>query len=344
MKFRRTAVDASGKMSPVPGSEFIHPCDQILLAIGQLKQHDRLKKLFPGLAIDAKGRVEVDPLTGATSLAKVFSGGDCANGGKEVVNAVGEGKKSALAIHKMLVGEEVEGPMSKPRATASAACPSAPESSSPSACRNADPISNHPKTMADLSINFGGINSPNPFWIASGPPSNTAYQSHRAFEAGWGGVVWKTIGDPIVNVASRYSAMHLGGQRMVGFNNIELISDRSIETNFREIKPKSKTAGPESRRDRLPHGRYPRALARIRQALRRLRSRWIRTQFRLPPRHVRTRHGVGCWTKPRRRRNHRRLGHGSRHQSPSSSNSPRTSPTSSTPPAPPNAPEPTPSR
>ncbi|MFZ4588601.1 MAG: NAD(P)-dependent oxidoreductase [Terrimicrobiaceae bacterium] len=107
MKFRRTAVDASGKMSPVPGSEWIHACDQILLAIGQLKQHDLLKKLFPALAIDAKGRVEVDPLTGATSLAKVFSGGDCANGGKEVVNAVGEGKKSALAIHKMLVGENV---------------------------------------------------------------------------------------------------------------------------------------------------------------------------------------------------------------------------------------------
>ncbi|MFM8810145.1 MAG: NAD-dependent dihydropyrimidine dehydrogenase subunit PreA, partial [Chthoniobacterales bacterium] len=55
--------------------------------------------------------------------------------------------------------------------------------------------------MADLSINFAGIKSPNPFWIASGPPSNTAYQCHRAFEAGWGGVVWKTIGDPIVNVA-----------------------------------------------------------------------------------------------------------------------------------------------
>ncbi|MFH0908508.1 MAG: NAD-dependent dihydropyrimidine dehydrogenase subunit PreA [bacterium] len=89
--------------------------------------------------------------------------------------------------------------------------------------------------MADLSINFAGIKSPNPFWVASGPPSNTAYQCHRAFEAGWGGVVWKTIGDPIVNVSSRYSALGAGGQRMVGFNNIELISDRSPETNFREL-------------------------------------------------------------------------------------------------------------
>ncbi len=89
--------------------------------------------------------------------------------------------------------------------------------------------------MADLSINCAGIKSPNPFWVASGPPANTAYQAHRAFEAGWGGVVWKTIGDPIVNVSSRYSALNLGQSRMVGFNNIELISDRSPETNFREI-------------------------------------------------------------------------------------------------------------
>src|SRR5438477_10440469 len=89
--------------------------------------------------------------------------------------------------------------------------------------------------MADLSINLAGIKSPNPFWVASGPPANTGYQAHRAFEAGWGGVVWKTIGDPIINVSSRYSALNLGTTRMVGFNNIELISDRSPETNFREI-------------------------------------------------------------------------------------------------------------
>jgi dihydropyrimidine dehydrogenase (NAD+) subunit PreA len=89
--------------------------------------------------------------------------------------------------------------------------------------------------MADLTTNLAGIISPNPFWIASGPPSNTAYQANRAFEAGWGGVVWKTIGEPILNVSSRYSAIDIGGTRMAGLNNIELISDRSPETNFREI-------------------------------------------------------------------------------------------------------------
>ena len=89
--------------------------------------------------------------------------------------------------------------------------------------------------MADLSTTFAGIRSPNPFWVASGPPSNTAGQAHRAFEAGWGGLVWKTIGERIVNTSSRYSGLTLGGQRMAGFNNIELISDRSPEDNFREL-------------------------------------------------------------------------------------------------------------
>jgi dihydropyrimidine dehydrogenase (NAD+) subunit PreA len=57
----------------------------------------------------------------------------------------------------------------------------------------------------------------------------------RAFDAGWGGAVWKTIGEPIVNVSSRYSSVDWNGQRMMGLNNIELISDRPIDTNLREI-------------------------------------------------------------------------------------------------------------
>ena len=53
--------------------------------------------------------------------------------------------------------------------------------------------------MADLRINLAGIESPNPFWLASAPPTNSGYQVQRAFEAGWGGAVWKTLGDPIIN-------------------------------------------------------------------------------------------------------------------------------------------------
>ncbi len=89
--------------------------------------------------------------------------------------------------------------------------------------------------MADLTTNFAGIRCPNPFWLASGPPTNCGEQIMRAFDAGWGGAVWKTIGEPIVNVSSRYSSVDWNGQRMMGLNNIELISDRPIETNLREI-------------------------------------------------------------------------------------------------------------
>src|SRR4029077_8749090 len=89
--------------------------------------------------------------------------------------------------------------------------------------------------MADLKMKFCGIESPNPFWLASGPPTNTGGQVMRAFDAGWGGAVWKTIGEPIQNTSSRYGAIDFNGVKMMGLNNIELISDRPIETNLREI-------------------------------------------------------------------------------------------------------------
>ncbi|HWT04505.1 MAG TPA: NAD-dependent dihydropyrimidine dehydrogenase subunit PreA, partial [Xanthomonadales bacterium] len=90
--------------------------------------------------------------------------------------------------------------------------------------------------MADLSIDLAGIRSPNPFWLASAPPTNSGYQVMRAFEAGWGGAVWKTLAlEPIVNVTSRFAGLNIGTQRMAGMNNIELITDRPLDENLREI-------------------------------------------------------------------------------------------------------------
>ena len=90
--------------------------------------------------------------------------------------------------------------------------------------------------MSDINAVFAGrIHSPNPFWLASGPPTNCGEQVMRAFDAGWGGAVWKTLGEPIVNVTSRYSSVDLNGVRMMGLNNIELITDRPLDVNLREI-------------------------------------------------------------------------------------------------------------
>ncbi|MBF9043894.1 NAD-dependent dihydropyrimidine dehydrogenase subunit PreA [Rhodobacterales bacterium HKCCE4037] len=94
--------------------------------------------------------------------------------------------------------------------------------------------------MADLTSNFLGIKSPNPFWLASAPPTDKQYNVERAFEAGWGGVVWKTLGaegPPVVNVnGPRYGAIYGADRRLLGLNNIELITDRPLEVNLREIK------------------------------------------------------------------------------------------------------------
>lgn len=93
--------------------------------------------------------------------------------------------------------------------------------------------------MADLTTDFLGIKSPNPFWLASAPPTDKEYNVRRAFEAGWGGVVWKTLGEegpPVVNVnGPRYGAIFGADRRLLGLNNIELITDRPLEVNLEEI-------------------------------------------------------------------------------------------------------------
>ncbi|MGL5010443.1 MAG: NAD-dependent dihydropyrimidine dehydrogenase subunit PreA, partial [Paracoccaceae bacterium] len=94
--------------------------------------------------------------------------------------------------------------------------------------------------MANLMTDFIGIKSPNPFWLASAPPTDKEVNVRRAFAAGWGGVVWKTLGSegpPVVNVnGPRYGAIWGADRRLLGLNNIELITDRPLEVNLREIK------------------------------------------------------------------------------------------------------------
>ena len=98
--------------------------------------------------------------------------------------------------------------------------------------------------MADLRTTFLGIKSPNPFWLASAPPADRKTNVERAFRAGWGGVVWKTLGEagpPVVNVSgARYAAIHGPDRRLLG-HNIELITDRDLEINLQEIKEVKRT-------------------------------------------------------------------------------------------------------
>ena len=153
--------------------------------------------------------VVADPATGRTADPKVWAIGDIANGGAEVVHAVQAGKLAAASIVEALG-------LGGPRITS---------------VRPADST----VPGVDLFTDMAGIRGPNPFWLASCPITNTGEMVARAFDAGWGGVVWKTVGEPITNVTSRLGSLEIGGRRLVGLSNIELISDRSIETNLAEV-------------------------------------------------------------------------------------------------------------
>ena len=106
LKLVRTRT-AEGKLQVIPGSDFSEPFDMVIKAIGEEKQAGLLLRLFPKLELHASGAIVSNPKTGQTNLPKVFAGGDCANGGKEVVNAVAEGKKAARGIHEFLTGKVV---------------------------------------------------------------------------------------------------------------------------------------------------------------------------------------------------------------------------------------------
>ena len=110
--------------------------------------------------------------------------------------------------------------------------------------------------MADLSVVVNGLKMPNPFVIGSGPPGTNANVIERAFDEGWGGVIAKTISldaSKVINVAPRYARMRIGGnapgsgssaansQTIVGWENIELISDRPFDVwidEFKRVKDK----------------------------------------------------------------------------------------------------------
>jgi dihydropyrimidine dehydrogenase (NAD+) subunit PreT len=114
LKLARTA-STNGKLQLLPGTEFVEPFDMVIKAIGEEKQAGLLKKLFPNLELDKRGVVVRNADTGQTNLPKVFTGGDCANGGREVVNAVAEGKKAARGIHAFFAGQKISGPVQPSR-------------------------------------------------------------------------------------------------------------------------------------------------------------------------------------------------------------------------------------
>jgi len=150
--------------------------------------------------------------------------------------------------------------------------------------------SSQESAMPDLSTNCAGIRSPNPFWLASAPPANSGAQIQRAFDAGWGGAVWKTLGQPIQNVSEPLRRHH-HPRRPGGGVQQHRADHRSLARDELPRDLRHQEEVPEARRRGLAHGRDARRVARHHQALDRRRRRRARAELRVSARHVRARHG-----------------------------------------------------
>ena len=93
--------------------------------------------------------------------------------------------------------------------------------------------------MKDLSIKFMGVTFPNPFCLSSSPVGNCYDMCAKAYEAGWGGVVFKTIGPKhylIDEVSPRFDALTKEGEPFVGFKNMEQIAEHPLEENLADLR------------------------------------------------------------------------------------------------------------
>ena len=152
------------------GGAFRIEADVVFTAIGQTGAPGIFGAEAPALK---DGKLVVDDER-RTSLKGVWAGGDCVAGGLDLTVERGRGRQAGGALDHRGAAQLKE------------------------------------VLMVDLRAEFLGIKSPNPFWLASAPPTDRKTNVERAFRAGWGGVVWKTLGEagpPVVNVSgARYGA------------------------------------------------------------------------------------------------------------------------------------------
>lgn len=190
----------------IPNTGWSLPADLVIEAIGARPSPD-LKAMFASLKTVSSGRPESDQQTLRTSHERIFVGGDLAAAGKTVAACVLDGKKAADAIAQAF---PLRSPARKPQ-----------------------------RTRPSLAIDFCGLHFANPFCLSSSPVGNTAEMVARAFEAGWGGVVFKTVGleeaYQIVDPTPRLNALHHGDRRFIGLQNIEMISERPFKQNLKDI-------------------------------------------------------------------------------------------------------------
>ncbi|XP_066297825.1 dihydropyrimidine dehydrogenase [NADP(+)]-like [Branchiostoma lanceolatum] len=212
MEFCRTEQDDDGNWHVDEDQLVKLKADYIISAFGSTLSEPQVVSALSPVNLNQWGLPEVDPETMQTSEPWVFCGGDLAGVAQTTVECVNDGKQASWHLHKYL--QSLHGLF----------VPTEP----------ALPKFYTPIDLVDLSVDVCGIRFPNPFGLASAPPTTSAPMIRRAFEAGWGFALTKTFAldkDIVTNVSPRIvkgttSGYHYGpGQG--SFLNIELISEKT---------------------------------------------------------------------------------------------------------------------
>eukprot|EP00053_Salpingoeca_punica_P017020 m.162712 g.162712 ORF g.162712 m.162712 type:complete len:1037 (-) comp17096_c0_seq1:101-3211(-) len=199
-------------------------CSYIISAFGSQLADDAVRAALAPLKFNSSGTPEVNADNMSSSEKDVFCGGDLGGLCNTTVEAVNDGKTASWFIHKYLQGLHGLHIDSKPKL--------------PIFCTSVDEV--------DISVEICGVKFPNPFGLASAPPTTSAAMIRRAFEQGWGFALTKTYGldkDQVTNVSPRIvrgtTSGHTFGPGQGSFLNIELISEKTAaywEQSIRELK------------------------------------------------------------------------------------------------------------
>ncbi len=189
----------------IPGTEFSLPADILIEAIGAGFSSE-LQSMLAELDSE-NGLLKANPETMMTFNPRIFAGGDMVGARKSVATSVMDGKKAAEAIANAF---PIDPPVVIPK-----------------------------RTRPSLEIEFCGRTFINPFCLSASPVGNTAEMVSRAYEAGWGGCYFKTLNlekdYEIIDPTPRLHALHHGDRRFIGLQNIEMVSERPLADNLRDI-------------------------------------------------------------------------------------------------------------
>ncbi|XP_042884365.1 dihydropyrimidine dehydrogenase [NADP(+)]-like [Penaeus japonicus] len=212
MEFARTEQTDDGTWIEDEDQIVRLKCDYIISAFGSGLTDEDIKSALAPVKLNRWGQPDVDNTTMSTSEAGVFCGGDIAGIAETTVESVNDGKTAAWNIHKYL--QSLHGIL----------IPDKPQL--PKFYTKIDEV--------DLSVNICGLKFPNPFGLASAPPTTASAMMRRAYEAGWGFCVTKTYAldkDMVTNVSPRIvrgtTSGHIYGPGQGSFLNIELISEKT---------------------------------------------------------------------------------------------------------------------